>query len=122
MKYTYSFEKLEVWKEAILLSKRIYQITLNFPDSEKFGLISQLRRASNSVPSNIAEGTSRITKKDKAHFTTMAYSSLMEVVNHLVLSKELGFLNNEDYESVRNDIYKISYMLNGLRKSQLRSV
>ncbi len=120
MKYIYSFEKLDVWKEAISLSKRIYKITLNFPDSERFGLISQLRRATNSVPSNIAEGTSRITSKDKAHFTTMAYSSLMEVVNHLILSKELGFLGNEDYESIRDDIHKISYMLNALRKSQLK--
>ncbi len=120
MSYVYSFEKLEVWKDAIELSKNIYLVTKSFPDSEKFGLVNQLRRASNSVSSNLAEGTSRITNKDKAHFTTMAYSSLMEVLNHLVLSKELGFLKKENYDDFRSDIYKISNMLNSLRKAQLR--
>ncbi len=120
MKYIYSFEKLQVWQDAVTLSKNIYLLTENFPNNEKFGLVNQLRRASNSVSSNLAEGTSRKTNKDKAHFTTMAYSSLMEVLNHLILSKELGFLGNENYENIRDNIHKISYMLNALRKSQLK--
>ena len=63
-----------------------------FYNSEKFGLISQLKRATNSISANLAEGTSRNTNKDKAHFTTLAYSSTMEVLNHLILSKELNFI------------------------------
>lgn len=79
--YTYSFEKLEVWKEAIQFTVLIYELTKKFPDTEKFGLISQLRRASVSISSNIAEGTSRKTNKDKAHFMTIAFSSATEVLN-----------------------------------------
>ena len=117
--YTFSFEKLEVWKEAIEVSKEVYSLTSKYPSEEKFGLVSQLRRASNSISANLAEGTSRITKKDKAHFTVIAYSSTMEVLNHLILSKELGFINGDEYEKLRVRIYKVSNMLNALRKSQL---
>ena len=66
MKYEFSFEKLEVWKCSVDLSKTIYQLTNNFPENEKYGLVSQLRRASVSIASNLAEGTSRQTNKDKA--------------------------------------------------------
>ena len=117
--YVFSFEKLEVWKEAIQLSKKVYILTEKFPKEEKFGLISQVRRATNSISSNLAEGTSRITNKDKAHFTTIAFSSTMEVLNHLIVSKELGFVSEEKYSELRNSIYKISNMLNALRKAQL---
>ncbi|MDO9275613.1 MAG: four helix bundle protein [Lutibacter sp.] len=119
--YLYSFEKLEVWKESIKLVKSIYVLTNNFPENEKFGLVSQLRRATISISSNLAEGTSRSTNKDKAHFTTMAYSSAMEILNQLILSKELNFIDEKDYEKLREDINKISNMLNALRKSQLNS-
>ena len=118
--YLFSFEKLEVWKCSVDLTKSIYGLTNNFPENEKFGLISQLRRAAISVSSNLAEGTSRNTNKDKAHFTTMAYSSLMEVLNQLILSKELNFISENDYEKLRGIISKISNMLNALRKVQLK--
>ncbi len=118
--YRFSFEKLEVWKESALLVKKIYKITDSFPTSEKYGLISQLRRASISISSNLAEGTSRNTKKDKAHFSTIAYSSTMEVLNQLILAKELNFVLEDDYLDLRNQIYKISNMINALRKSQLK--
>lgn len=120
--YTFSFEKLKVWKEAIQLSKDIYKITSNFPDEEKFGLTSQIRRSTNSIAANLAEGTSRITNKDKAHFTTIAFSTTMEVLNHLIVSKELEFISEEDYLKSRERIYKISNMLNALRKSQLKTI
>ena len=119
--YIFSFEKLEVRKEAILLSKEVYKITKGFPENEKFGLVSQLKRATNSISSNLAEGTTRNTNKDKAYFTTIAYSSTMEVLNHMILSKELDFITEEKYLNVRLQISKISNMLNALRKSQLNS-
>jgi len=81
MKYNYSFEKIEVWQLAKQLTVIIYKLTTNFPDEEKFGLTSQLRRASVSVPSNIAEGNSKSSLKEKAYFTEIAFSSLMEVRN-----------------------------------------
>jgi four helix bundle protein len=104
--YTFSFEKLDVWKESIDLVKIIYKITLNFPPEEKFGLISQLRRASISISSNLAEGTSRNTNNDKAHFTTMSFSSAMEVLNQFIISKELNFILEKDYILVREKIEK----------------
>jgi four helix bundle protein len=117
--YIYSFEKLEVWNESKNFTKLIYAITLKFPDSEKFGLISQLRRASVSICSNIAEGTARNSFKDKAHFTTMAFSSVVEVLNQLILSFELNFITEKDYFKLRQDIESITNKLNGLRKYQI---
>ncbi len=117
--YIYSFEKLSVWKESIELVKIIYKITNRFPSEEKFGLTSQLRRASISISSNLAEGTSRNTNKDKAHFTTISFSSAMEVLNQFIISKELNFVLEKDYILVRVKIEKITNMLNALRKSQI---
>lgn len=119
MPYTFSFEKLNVWVDSKELVKLIYLTTRNFPSEEKFGLTNQLRRASVSVASNLAEGTSRNTNKDKAHFTTIAYSSLMEVLNQIIMSKELNFIEDKDYQIIRTEIEKISNKLNALRKSQL---
>jgi four helix bundle protein len=121
MPYQFSFEKLNVWKDSKELVKVIYSITKHFPEEEKFGLTSQLRRASISVSSNLAEGTSRKTNKDKAHFTNLSYSSLMEVLNQIIIAKELSFINESDYQIVRNYIEKISNMLNALRNSQLHN-
>jgi len=117
--YIYSFEKLEVWSESKEFTKSIYILTLTFPDSEKFGLVSQLRRASVSICSNIAEGSARKSFKDKAHFTTMAFSSTVEVLNQLILSFELDFINEKDYLKLREDIESITNKLNGLRNYQI---
>lgn len=117
--YTYSFEKLEVWIESKEFSKAIYLNTEKFPESEKFGLISQLRRASISICSNIAEGSARKSFKDKAHFTTMAFGSSVEVLNQLILSYELNFLNEESYFYLRQQLESITNKLNGLRNYQI---
>lgn len=101
--YTYSFEKLEVWKEAKDFSLSIYELTSKFPKDEKYGLTSQLRRASVSICLNIAEGSARQTNKDKAHFTTMAFSSAVKVLNQLIISKELKLITNEDYITQGNE-------------------
>ena len=119
MAYLFSFEKLTVWLDSKELIKVIYKVTRKFPEGEKFGLTSQLRRASVSVASNLAEGTSRKTNKDKAHFTTMSFSSLMEVLNQVIISKELNFINDIDYKIIRESIEKIANKLNALRKSQI---
>ncbi|MDO3693563.1 four helix bundle protein [Wenyingzhuangia sp. chi5] len=117
--YIFSFEKLNVWKDSKEFVKEIYRVTTKFPDSEKFGMTSQLRRASISVPSNIAEGSSRKTSKDQAHFTTLAYSSLMEVLNQIIISHELNYIGLEDYQSIHPQIEMISNKLNALRNAQL---
>lgn len=116
--YMFSFEKLEVWIEAKKLSKEIYLITANFPATEKFGLISQLRRASISIASNIAEGSARKSYKDKAHFSTMAFSSAVEVLNQLIISFELNFISEIDYLRLRKQIESVTNKLNALRNYQ----
>lgn len=115
--YTYSFEKLSVWQNARNLTKELYIITSGFPSEEKYGLVSQMRRATISISSNIAEGASRKTKKDQAYFYTTAFSSLVELLNQLILSVDLGFLHEEKYLVIRENIELISNQLNKLRLS-----
>ena len=112
--YTFPFEKLEVWNKSRILTKKIYKVTWKFPDYEKYGLVSQVRRATVSVCSNIAEGSSRNSGKDQTHFYNMAFSSLMETMNQLILSQDLEFLDLKTLSEFRNDIQFISLMLNNL--------
>ena len=116
---SFGFEKLKVWQESKDFSVRVYKVTSSFPSEEKFGLTSQMRRAGVSVSSNIAEGSSRVSPKDQAHFYHMAYSSLMEVLSQLLIAKELEFVTDEVTEELKKEISKISYKLNSLRKSAL---
>lgn len=119
--HIYSFEKLEVWKEAIQLAVKTYQISEILPNEEKFGLISQMRRCSVSVSSNIAEGTSRLTSKEKARFMTMSYSSALELLNNSIISKELNYISNDNYLNLRTDIESITNKINALRNHFLKS-
>jgi four helix bundle protein len=113
--HCYSFESLRVWQQSRSFVKEIYFVTRNFPESEKFGLQSQLQRAAVSIPANIAEGSGRNSMKDQAHFITIAYSSLMECLSLLILAKDLDFLKSKDYESLRDSIERISYQLNSYK-------
>jgi four helix bundle protein len=119
--YTFSFERLDVWIKSRLLTKKIYSITRNYPDYEKFGLTGQLRRATISVCSNIAEGSSRKSKKDQAHFYSLAFSSLMETLNQLIISNDLDYIDAQALSESRNEILIISRMLNGLSNSLIKS-
>lgn len=85
----YSFEKLDNWKKSKDFSAKIYRATRLFLNEDKFGLISQLRRASVTVSTNIAEGSSRTRGKDQGRFYTKAFSSSIEVLNQLIISNEL---------------------------------
>ena len=118
--YTFAFEKLEVWIKSRLLTKKIYLLTSTFPETERFGLTSQLRRSSISICSNIAEGSSRKTKRDQGHFYNVAFSSLMEALNQLILSYDLGYLTSQALSEIRGEIHIISLMLNNLSKSLMR--
>jgi four helix bundle protein len=117
--YRYSFERLDVWKISIDLVEDIYNITNNFPDSEKYALISQLRRSAISISSNISEGSSRKSYKDKARFTQIAYSSLMEMLNQIIISHKLDYLDREQYTSIRTKIAELSNKLNAYYNPQI---
>ncbi len=120
--YTYSFEKLEVWQKARQLCLQIYVITNEFPQSEKFGLNDQLRRCGISVISNLAEGSARSTPKDQAHFSTIAYGSLMELLCQLIIATDLKYIDQERLDSIRSDIDQIGLRITGLKKSQLARI
>lgn len=117
--YTYSFEKLEVWKLSRKMVKSIYLLTKGFPDEEKFGITSQIRRVVVSISNNLAEGTSRKTMKDQSHFTVMAYGSLLEVLNMTMLALDLEFIDEDKYLSIRPEMEELGNKLNAFRNSQL---
>lgn len=113
----FSFEKLEVWKRAKDLTLEIYKITRQFPDEEKFGLVSQLRRATVSISSNIAEGSSRKSRKDQARFYIIAFGSAIEVLNQLIISNELEYISEDQYKELREELEIMMAMLNRLHDS-----
>ena len=114
----YPFEKLRVWQGARDLSKAVYLATRNFPQRELYGLISQCNRAAVSVAANLAEGSSRRSRKDQAHFSEIAYGSLMELACLLILSSDAGILPTDSEQSLRSSIEQLSLQLNALHRSQ----
>ncbi len=116
--FQYSFEKLDVWQKAIELCVSIYKLTGSLPDNEKFGLISQIRRSAISIPANLAEGSGRFSNKDRIRFYEISYSSLMELLNYLILIKELEFINELTYQEIRARIDEIANKSNALVRSQ----
>ena len=121
MEHTYGFEKLKVWQNARKFVVLVYQITENFPGHEKFRLVDQIRRAAVSISSNIAEGSSRLLAKDQAHFTNLAYSSLMEVLSHFYLAFDLQYIDINLLHEIKIRIFEISNQLNALRKAQIKN-
>ena len=117
---TYSFENLDVWQCSRRLSDHVYNITRTFPQEEKFGLISQMRRASISVASNLSEGTSKSSGKEKARYTEIAFCSLMELLNQAIISADLEFLNMEHLVKTRTMIDEIAVKATRLKDSQLK--
>lgn len=117
--YVFSFEKLDVWQNSREFVLAIYKLTNNFPSSEIYGITSQIKRSSSSIATNIAEGTSRNTNKDKAHFLTISYSSATETLNHLIISKDLDYITEEEYLLCREKLEKICNQINSLKKYYL---
>ncbi len=115
--YIYSFERLDVWQLSRKLVKEIYKLTGTFPEEEKFNLASQMRRASVSVPSNIAEGSSRSSLKDQVRFLEIAYGSLMELYTQLYISMDLAYINEARQHDVALLMKEISNKLNALQKT-----
>lgn len=117
----YSFEKLQVWQLSRAFTADMYRLTKSFPTDEKFGLVSQIRRSASSVPANLAEGSARVSGKEKARFTEVAFGSLIETLNHLIIASDLGYINADVIDTMRPKIEEISNKLNALRRSQLKS-
>ena len=112
----FNFERLEVYNDALELANQTYEITKTFPRSEIFGITNQVRRAAISIPSNIAEGSSR-GKKEFIHFLNIALGSAYECVPLLEISKRQGYLNHESFSELINNLHKISAKMNALKNS-----
>jgi four helix bundle protein len=115
----FNFEKLDVWHKAIAFADVVYANTRHFPADERFGLTNQMRRAAVSISSNIAEGTSRLSKIDFARFIEIASGSLYEVVSQSFIAKSQGFLSEEQFHALYAAAEEQSRMLSGLRRSLL---
>lgn len=118
-RHVYPFEKLRVWQDSRRLVRQVYATTRKFPRSEVYALTSQTNRAALSVAANLAEGSSRTSRRDQAHFSQIAYGSLMEVACLLILGVDLEFLGSEEESQLRDEIEAISRQLTALRKAQL---
>ena len=113
----HSFTGLVAWQKWHKFVTHIYKITKKFPKDELFGLISQIRRAAVSITSNVAEGFSRKSPKEKAQFYYMALGSLTEIQNQLLISKDLGYINQKEFQEFANNTVELSKLIHGLIKS-----
>ncbi|WP_420574111.1 four helix bundle protein [Kordia sp.] len=104
------FKDLSIWKRSRLFCSQIYEITSKFPESEKFGLTNQLRRASVSIPSNIAEGTSRNSNKDFIRFLRIALGSAYEIETQLLIAHDLKFISKENLQKLTIELEEIIKM------------
>jgi four helix bundle protein len=109
-------KKLEVWQKGIEFVKSIYEQTSRLPREEDFGLRSQIRRASVSIPSNIAEGLSRSSYKDKIHFLNIAQASISEEDTQIEICRTLGYITEENYVQIETDMLHLAKLLSGLTR------
>jgi four helix bundle protein len=112
-----TYRDLEVWNEAMNLTEHVYRLTPSLPQNEQYGLSSQLKRASVSVPSNIAEGHGRKGSKEFLHHLSIARGSLCELETQVILSVRLNFVSKEAGEHVWNQCQTVGKLLNGLIRS-----
>ena len=114
---SYAFENMKAWQEARELVVEVYQLLDRFPKFENYALCDQIRRAIVSVPSNLAEGSGRTSVKEQLHFYEIAYGSLMETYNQLIIAADLKYIGEHDLDALRPKIDTVARMLNGLRSA-----
>ena len=113
----FGYRKLIAYQKAKEVVKRTYKLLKKFPSEERYAMCDQLRRASISITSNIAEGVNRFSIKDKSHFIEIAYGSLMEVSSQFEIAEELGYISNEDRQNIDQLIEEDARLLSGLLNS-----
>ena len=112
-----NYKKLDVWVKSYRLSLEIYEVTKQFPEDEKFGLTSQLRRAAVSIPINISEGAGRATNKDFAHFIQIAIGSANEIECELMLAHDLGNIETAHFKALCDKLREVRLMLISFRNT-----
>ena len=118
---TRNFEDIIAWKNAHSLVILVYRITKTFPDHERFGLCSQFQRAAVSIPANIAEGYKKLSKADKLRFFNISQGSIEECRYYCILSRDLGYINEQVYTQLLQKILDTSYMLNSYIKGVIEN-
>ncbi len=111
-----SYKNLKIWKDSVTLAADVYSLTKKFPKDEVFGVTSQLRRAVVSISSNIAEGSSRSSKKDYTRFIDIAIGSLHEVESLLAITFQLNYLSENEYVKITEQIKNLGILIGGFRK------
>ena len=117
-----SHKELVVWQKSMDLVVLIYELTSKFPKSELFGITSQMRRASVSIPSNIAEGWGRKSSKEYQQFMSIAYGSTLELETQLILSKRLKLAEEQDFEKAEAVLLEVLKMLNSMTNKSRRQL
>lgn len=113
----HNFRQLQIWKEGMEMTKQVYLLLAKFPSSEKFGLISQISRCAVSVPSNIAEGSSRWSNKEFSHFLSIALGSLFELETQLLLAIELEMINRDEMGPIIESIIQLQKKISAFKKT-----
>ena len=117
IEHMFNFEKLDVWHKGMAFADSVYSLTRAFPADERFGLTNQMRRAVVSVPSNIAEGSSRMSQSDYGRFIEIGTGSLFEVVSDAFIAKRQNLLTVDNFSLIYRSTEELSRMLSGLRRS-----
>ena len=113
---------MKAWQEARKLVVEVYRLLDEFPKLEQYALCDQIRRAIVSVPSNLAEGSGRISLKEQLHFYEISYGSLMEAYNQLIIAVDLNYIDESSLEGILPKIDEVARLLNGLRSSLLKKI
>ena len=116
----YLFETLKAWQESRKLVVTVYRLLDIFPKFENYALCDQIRRAIVSVPSNLAEGSGRMSLKEQIHFIEISYGSLMEAYNQLIIATDLDYIDEQSLENLKPAIDSVARLLNGLRGSYVK--
>ena len=113
----HNYKNLKIWHEAMDLVTEVYSLTKKFPEQERYGLTSQLQRAAVSIPSNIAEGTSRVSQKEFKHFLSISLGSSYEVGTQIELAKRFSIIDQQKAEEILTELDQVEKMIIGFMKS-----
>jgi len=113
----HNFKELKIWQKSMNLVTGIYELLIEYPDFEKYGLINQMRRSAVSIPSNIAEGSAKESNKDFKRYLGISLGSAFELETQLILSSNLGFVSENKYSSCSRDLKELQKMIFGFKKS-----
>lgn len=115
----HNFRQLQIWKEGMAVAKSVYVCLSGLPNHERYGLASQISRCAVSVPSNIAEGSSRTSNKEFAHFLSIALGSLFELETQLIIAVDVGFISVESIEGLLKDIIQLQKKISAFKRTIL---